>query len=150
MTMPSCYDVARFFLSLVEEEAGDVMTNLKLQKLVYYAQGFHLAKYGKPIFPERICAWEYGPVVPNLYHALKKCGANPISLGDLDSFPRGRLDNDTKRLLTEINSVYGQFSAFRLMQLTHNEPPWKETPRGSIISHDSMRRFFRTRLKGND
>ena len=148
--MPSCYDVARFFLSLVDEDAGDVMTNLKLQKLVYYAQGFYLAKYGKHLFPERICAWEYGPVVPTLYHALKECGSNPVSLSDLDSFPRERLDSDTKRLLSEINSVYGQFSALRLMQLTHREPPWRETPRGSIISHDSMRRFFRTRLKKND
>jgi uncharacterized phage-associated protein len=126
------------------------MTNLKLQKLVYYAQGFHLAIYGQPLFAERIYAWEYGPVVPNLYHALKKHGSNPISLSDLDSFPRDRLDNGTKRLLSEINSVYGQFSAVRLMHLTHNEPPWKETPKGSIISHDSMKRFFRTRLKKRD
>lgn len=148
--MLSCYDVARFFLSLVDEDAGDVMTNLKLQKLVYYAQGFYLAKYGKALFPERIYAWEYGPVVPNLYHALKKHGSNPISLSDLDSLPQQRLDNDTKKLLSEINSVYGQFSAVRLMQLTHNEPPWRETPSGSIISHDSMKRFFRTRLKKRD
>ncbi len=148
--MPSCYDVARFFLSLVDEDAGDSLTNLKLQKLVYYAQGFHLAIYGRPLFPERICAWEYGPVVPALYHALKVHGANPISLSDLDSFPRERLDKNTKNLLREINSVYGQFSAVRLMQLTHNEPPWRETPNGSIIGHDSMRRFFRTRLKKND
>jgi uncharacterized phage-associated protein len=144
--MPSCYDVARFFLSLVDEDAGDLMTNLKLQKLVYYAQGFHLAMYGRPLFPERICPWEYGPVVPVLYHKLKGRGAAPISLNDLDSCPHERLDNDVKKLLQEVNSVYGQFSAVRLMQMTHHEPPWKETPVGSVISHDLMKRYFRTRL----
>ena len=144
--MPSCYDVARFFLSLVDEDARDFMTNLKLQKLVYYAQGFHLAIHGRPLFAERICAWEYGPVVPVLYHALKGRGADPISVNDLDSCPREKLDNDVKKLLKEINSVYGQFSAVRLMQMTHHEPPWKETPSGSVISHDLMKRYFRTRL----
>lgn len=144
--MPSCFDVARFFLSLVDEDAGDVMTNLKLQKLVYYAQGFHLAIYGKPLFPERIYPWEYGPVVPILYHTLKKHGAGPISVNDVEHPPHGRLDANVKKLLREVNSVYGQFSALRLMQLTHNEPPWKETPNGSVIGHDLMRSYFRTRL----
>jgi uncharacterized phage-associated protein len=144
--MPSCYDVARFFLSLVDEDAGDSLTNLKLQKLVYYAQGFHLAIHGSPLFSERILAWEYGPVVPALYHALKEHGSNPVSSSDLDAFPRAKLDASAKSLLTEINSVYGQFSAVRLMHMTHSEPPWKETARGSVISHDLMKRYFRTRL----
>jgi len=148
--MPSCFDVARFFLSLVDEDAGDVMTNLKLQKLVYYAQGFHLAIHGSPLFRERIFAWEYGPVVPVLYHALKVKGSSPISIEDLEDFPHNKLENGTKKLLREINSVYGQFSAVRLMQLTHREPPWSETPNGQIISHDLMQKYFRTRLKRND
>lgn len=148
--MPSCFDAARFFLSLVDEDVGDVMTNLKLQKLVYYAQGFHLAIYDNPFFAERIYAWEYGPVVPVLYHALKAKGSSPVLISDLDSCPRTRIENGAKKLLAEINSVYGQFSAVRLMQLTHREPPWTETPKGSVISHDLMKRFFRTRLKGND
>lgn len=49
--MISCSDVARYFLALVDEDAGDSLSNLKLQKLVYYAQGFHLALYGEPLFP---------------------------------------------------------------------------------------------------
>jgi len=130
----------------VDEDAGDSMTNLKLQKLVYYAQGFHLAVFGKPLFAERICAWEYGPVIPALYAALKGHGASPVSIIDLETFPHVRLEVDDKKLLREVNSVYGQFSAVRLMQMTHNEPPWKETARGSVISHDLMKRFFRTRL----
>ena len=53
----SCYDVAQYFLAQMDEDAGDLISNLKLQKLVYYAQGFALALYGRPLFPERIEAW---------------------------------------------------------------------------------------------
>ena len=76
--MLSCFDVAKYFATLVESDAGDSISNLKLQKLAYYAQGFHLAMYDTPLFPERIYAWAHGPVVEELYHAYKKFGANPI------------------------------------------------------------------------
>ena len=66
--MISCQDVANYFLSLCDEDAGDLISNLKLQKLVYYAQGFHLAISGEPLFDEKIMAWEHGPVIPQLYH----------------------------------------------------------------------------------
>ncbi|KJW07325.1 Panacea domain-containing protein [Orientia tsutsugamushi] len=57
----SCFDVASYFLVLVDRAAGDVITQLKLQKLVYFAQGAHLALFDKPLFKEDIEAWENGP-----------------------------------------------------------------------------------------
>ena len=48
--MVSVHDVARYFLSLADDEAGDLLSNLKLQKLCYYAQGFRLALSGKPLY----------------------------------------------------------------------------------------------------
>ncbi|HSX79064.1 MAG TPA: type II toxin-antitoxin system antitoxin SocA domain-containing protein, partial [Candidatus Saccharimonadia bacterium] len=62
--MLDCYDVAQYFLAKADEDAGDLMSNLKLQKLVYYAQGFALALLDKPLFPQCIEAWIHGPVVP--------------------------------------------------------------------------------------
>jgi uncharacterized phage-associated protein len=50
--MLNCDDVAKYFLAQASEDAGDLISNLKLQKLVYYAQGFHLALYDTPLFPE--------------------------------------------------------------------------------------------------
>jgi uncharacterized phage-associated protein len=67
--MLSCYDVAQYFLAKAGEDAGDLISNLKLQKLVYYAQGFALVLLKKPLFPQCIEAWIHGPVVPALYHA---------------------------------------------------------------------------------
>ena len=64
----SCHDVAQYFLAQMDEDAGDLISNLKLQKLVYYAQGFALALHGRPLFRERVEAWTHGaPVVPELY-----------------------------------------------------------------------------------
>lgn len=50
---------------------GELMTNLKLQKMLYYQQGFHLAYFGTPLFDDEIEAWMYGPVVPSVYNHYK-------------------------------------------------------------------------------
>ncbi len=140
----TCRDVADFFLAQVDEEAGDNITNLKLQKLVYYAQGFHLAMHGGPLFPEEIVAWAHGPVVPELYRGYKAFGAGAIPRPagvDFDKYtPRVR------ELLDEVYAVYGQFSAWKLRDLTHEEPPWKDTPTNGTIPKESLRDYFRTRL----
>ena len=73
-------NVAEYFLSLTEPEAGDIMSNLKLQKLVYYAQGYHLALFNKEFFSDEIEAWEHGPVVPQLYHCYKQYGSGAIAI----------------------------------------------------------------------
>lgn len=142
--MPAAIDVARYFLSLVDEDSGDSISNLKLQKLLYYAQGFHLAAFGDPLFPESVEAWAHGPVVPNVYHVCKQFGSGPVSLpGELvlEEFSRAQID-----LMNEVYSVYGQFSASALRNMTHEELPWKTTEQGEVISHDAMSRFFKTRL----
>src|SRR5260364_15608 len=117
--MVSVFDVANYFLTLVEEEVGDALSNLKLQKLVYYAQGFHLALFSRPLFENAIEAWTHGPVIPGLYHAYKQYGAGalprPVDF-DLDIF-----DRETCELLDEVYQVYGQYSAWMLRDITHQE-----------------------------
>jgi uncharacterized phage-associated protein len=143
--MSKAIDVGKYFLSRVDDESGDSISNLKLQKLLYYAQGFHLAAYDEPLFPERIEAWAHGPVVPDVYHRLKQFGADPVQLPqdvDLDEIFGDR----EKELLDEVYSVYGQFSAAALRNMTHDEPPWKQTAQGCTISYDLMRDYFKTRI----
>ena len=81
--MANVHDVAQFFIGLANEQAnneqGDMMTNLRLQKLLYFAQGWHLARYGKPLFDDDIEAWQYGPVVPSVYNAYKQYGRGGIA-----------------------------------------------------------------------
>jgi uncharacterized phage-associated protein len=139
--MHTAHDIAKYFVSLVDEDAGDSLSNLKLQKLLYYAQGAHLAFYGKPLFAEKIKKWEHGPVVPQVYHEYKQFGANSIPVESVDL---SKYSSQIREILDEVNSVYGQFTASKLRTMTHNEPPWRDANMNGEISHDSMKQFFKT------
>lgn len=149
--MLSARDVARYFLSKVDEDSGDGISNLKLQKLVYYAQGYHLAMYGRPLFAERIEAWEHGPVVPELYRAYREHGSAPIPVPDGFELPREAFasaeEHDrTKALLDEVYDVFGQYSAWKLRNMTHEEQPWKAAYRENAnreITHEALRDYYR-------
>jgi len=146
--MLSARDVANYFLALASEEEGELISNLKLQKLVYYAQGFSLAIRGKPLFQESIEAWTHGPVVPSLYREFKEYGSaavEPPSDFTFDSF-----DPEIQELLDEVYSVYGQYSASGLRTLTHSEPPWKDAPGGQVIPLATMRDYFKTLVNVED
>lgn len=143
-------DVANFFLSAIDDDAGDLISNLKMQKLVYYAQGIHLAMFDKPLFDEDVRAWEHGPVVESLYHEFKKFGSSAIEPdfknSDLDIF-----SEEQKEMLKDVYDTFGQFSAWRLRDMTHQEKPWVETTKrgkikGGIISQDIMNDYFKTQL----
>ena len=71
-------NVAKYFLLKSNPEIGDTISNLKLQKLLYLAQGFFLAIYGEPLFPEHIEAWTHGPVVPEIYRRFKRFEGSTI------------------------------------------------------------------------
>ena len=139
----NCHDVAHYLLAQMDIDAGDLISNLKLQKLVYYAQGFALALYSRPLFSERIEAWTHGPVVPDLYHEYKGFGSEALP------FPSGydfsNFDAQTRELLDEVYATYGQFSAWKLRDMTHSEPPWCDTPVGHEIRHDGLSDYFATR-----
>ncbi|MDZ4767567.1 MAG: DUF4065 domain-containing protein [Chloroflexota bacterium] len=142
--MNSAHEVAKYFLWLADAEDDDLVSNMKLQKLLYYAQGFHLAILDEPLFPEAIERWVHGPVVPEIYHAYKSYGKDGIAYGgDLDP---NDFDLQTREVLEEVYKVYGHFTASWLRQLTHDEPPWRDTEERSIISRDSLKQFFRTRV----
>jgi uncharacterized phage-associated protein len=145
--MSPAKDIAEYFLASVDEDAGDSLSNLKVQKLCYYAQGFHLALTGNPLFPEEIQAWEHGPVIPSLYREYKQYGAAPIPRPD--DFDPDRIEPKVRELLDEVYTVYGQFSATKLRNLTHAETPWTDAYSvgpSTAITHSSLREFFQTLL----
>lgn len=138
--MLTCEDIAIYFLTRSDDDAGDNISNMKLQKLMYYAQGFHLAMHNAPLFREPIEAWTHGPVVARLYHKYKQyeAGAIPVpETVDFDKYPP-----HVKELLDEVYNVYGQFSAWKLRNMTHEDPPWKNTLTGGTISHTALREHF--------
>lgn len=140
--MVTARQVADFFLSKADDDAGDLISNLKLQKLLYYAQGFYLALNDKPLFEEEIYAWTHGPVVPSIYDEFKEHGQAGIPKpAESPTF-----DEETVGLLDEVYTVFGQFSAWKLRNMTHEEPPWKRTKSGQVISKDALREYFKTQV----
>lgn len=143
--MLNCHQVADYFLAKQDTEAGDTISNLKLQKLVYYAQGYHLAIFDKPLFNEQIEAWMHGPVVPELYQKFKAYGQGAIA--SVESIDLVHFNEETISFLDEIYSIFNQYSAWTLRNMTHEESPWKEHEADAgIISLVSMRTYFKTQL----
>ncbi len=111
--MPVAEDVAKFFIQYYDD--NDVLiTNLMLNKLLYFAQGHHLAEYGKPLFGETIEAWKYGPVVPSVYRKYKLYGKDPIhNDGRFDC--RNLFSDDAMSLLLDVAEYYMDYSSSKLV-----------------------------------
>lgn len=137
-------DIAKYLITLASPEEEDLMTNLRLQKLLYYAQGFYLALFGKPLFTEKIAAWQYGPVVPDVYRIYQQYGSN--ALPQPDDFNIDQYSQETQELLNEVYEVYGQYTAPILKRFTDQEPPYKETDLNEEIALDLMKAYFETQV----
>ena len=136
--MISVSDAASYFIRRALQE-HDPITHMKLQKLLYYAQGFHLALFDEPLFDAELQAWKHGPVVHNIWMTYKHCGSGPIE--NPDDVPE--LDEQTLGLLDEVWDSYGQFSAWRLRQMSHDTPPWIQTNQGEAISQAVIKSYFK-------
>ena len=146
--MYDAQQIAHYFLALCDRDEGEIISNLKLQKLLYYAQGFNLALNNARLFRDDVEAWAHGPVVPRVYHAYKNFGTDALPCPE--NFDTNSLDADTRDLVDEVFQVYGQYSAWKLANMTHIEPPWKsaiERGQSTVISDDSMREYFKTLIE---
>ena len=142
--MKTAFDVAQYFLALVDEESGDLISNLKLQKLLFYAEGLHRALYDRPLFGDKIIAWNHGPVVVDLYHEYSKYGSGAIPVPE--NFDASAFTEEESEVIEEINRAFGQFSAWKLRNMTHEESPWKETPQNQEITLSKIAAYFKTQL----
>ena len=127
-------------------DAGELMSNMKLQKMLYYQQGYHLAAFGFPLFDEEIEAWMYGPVVPSVYEHFRSHGAGGIAPETSNIIT---LSEEEEFLFNDVFEAYIDFSAYGLMNKTHGEMPWRTTNTGigNVISHEKMTEFFKKKFE---
>jgi uncharacterized phage-associated protein len=134
-------DVARYAVSRCLKK-GNPISNLQLQKIMYYIQGYYLAIYDNPLFEEQICAWKLGPVVPEVYRHFNRFGAEPITEdiqpSQLISLTKGQMD-----LINAVIDSKSQKSAWQLVNESHKERPWITTPQSEIISTDKIKQYFK-------
>ena len=127
--MIDCLNVARYFIIRAYEDGIEAeMTNMKVQKLLYYAQSLHLALYNEPLFAEEIQAWRYGPVCPPAYKFYTEFEAKQLPIPDKESLLQ--LPREKKELLEEIWEYFGGYHAYKLSDMTHVEFPWKKARKG--------------------
>lgn len=119
--MASAHDVARYIL-----KKSKPMPAMKLQKLVYYSQAWHLVWDQRPLFRNRVEAWANGPVVPALYQKHR-------GQFTLREWPEGKIQNlsaTERETIDIILNHYGDKSALWLSELTHKEDPWRDARAG--------------------
>ncbi|MEM7556757.1 MAG: type II toxin-antitoxin system antitoxin SocA domain-containing protein [Cyanobacteria bacterium P01_A01_bin.84] len=105
------------------------ITNMKVQKLLYYAQSLHLALYDEPLFHEEIQAWRYGPVCPPAYKFYCQFEAEQLPIPDKEQSLQA-IPEEIKSLLEEVWEYFGGYHAYRLSDMTHGEFPWKKARKG--------------------
>ena len=141
------------YLLCVARERGDALTNLKLQKLLYYAQAWHLALHNRALFDEDFQAWVHGPVLPSQYRRFRAESWMPIS----EAVEKPNLSVDIQNFLNEILDVFGVDTAIALEQMTHRERPWLEARGGlapdvsstACISKRVMRDYYKAMQDNN-
>ena len=139
------------------------MSHLKLQKLLFYTQAYHLAYFDKPLFAEDFQAWIHGPVCREVYDSQK---GNSLLYGDIgfntatEKDPDGEiaqvLSSSQKELLVDVLGELSQWTGLELEASTHKEEPWISARKGftpadrceNVISKESMRAFYKSELNG--
>lgn len=104
--MAKAQDVAEYFIALARHSEDTSVTNLKIQKLVYYAQAWYLANYGNSLFEEDFQAWVHGPVIPELYQQYKQFSYKPIDIDVRLDQIEPKFKPEELEFLKEIAKVY--------------------------------------------
>lgn len=136
--MTNVFDLAEYIINYPDIH----IDNLKLQKLLFYCQAVSLVINDKPIFNNRIEAWDYGPVVPEVYYKYRN--------GDIEiekSEGLVKVEGDDLKMADLALDYYGSMTGGKLIQLTHSEKPWQNAykqGRNTEITQQSMKDFYST------
>ena len=136
-------------------EVYEGITHLKLQKLLYYAQGISLGLHNKQLFEENIEAWQHGPVVKDVYVYFSQFGRKNIEINmDKKIEEIVKKIESNKEVLEVLNMTYNNFAiytAWQLRQMTHeNNTPWDITQKtkglGQKIDNDLIEQYFKEEI----
>ena len=142
-------EIARWFINRADRAAGEAITHLKVQKLLYFSDAYHMANF-KSIFDEQFQAWAHGPVVAEVWHEFKSYQWDAI-----ETQPAAKIkDNDLLNYLEAVYEKFGKLGAKRLEEITHEHAPWRdvrgnlplEAKCSAIIRKETIRDFYANRI----
>lgn len=138
--MVDILNAARYFVFLSYGRKQYSLTPLKLQKLLYLAQGWSYVWDNSAAFPDEFEAWQYGPVNEKVYEEFKRYGRSEIPEREGIEFLK---DLDVTETLTAIWNEYGKKTAYDLVELTHQQKPWHDAySQGTKIINNSIKQYF--------
>ena len=145
--------IAGKLIQLAWDTAGDRLTMLQVIKLVYFCHGWMLGIYGKPLILQHVEAWRYGPVVVDVYYALRKYGRNPIP-HDV-KLPSCELNKDELAIVERVYDLYGHWDGIELSRITHAPGTpwdiiWSTHGRNAAISNKLMKTYFQSLIRSKN
>ena len=138
----SALDVANYFV----KRSGFTKTPLQVQKMTYIAHGHLLAIKDRPLFRDKVEAWEYGPVIPSIYKAFKRWSKLPI--GETVNYTEPQFDPDEFDVVDDVFKQYGKLCGYFLSQITHDDgkgpTPWRQCHRkgGKVVIPDHVTKAY--------
>ncbi len=148
--------IANYFLDLAHKE-GRSLDPMGIEKLVYFAHGWHLAVFDAPLVEQPIEAWNYGPVIRDLYQCFKEFGTGWIRRPAAKNGVPSSIDaveetKQTRALINRVWSVYRHYSSIQLSNLTHVAgSPWTITRENeeTIIDNSLIEQYFKAQAVQN-
>lgn len=142
--MNSAINIAKYVINKCNELSNPI-SNLQLQKILYYIQGNYYAKFNEKLFREDIEAWKYGPVIPEVYYEFNKYSSGNIR----DEFEVDYLEIDSERLdyIDNIIQSNCKLTAWQLVEKSHKEDPWRlhyDRSFNKVIPSKIIKEFFIT------
>lgn len=140
--MYSALTVAEYVIKYSSEHNLEI-SNLRLQKLLYFLQADFLISKAEPCFRETIEAWDFGPVVPVVYHRYKIFGGSNIPYNGLLSTEEIAVED--KEIINTLVDDCSGYSTSALVKITHSQSPWINSYSPYVsnpISNESIKEFF--------
>lgn len=135
----SALQVAKYIITRCNNNEKDI-TNLRLQKTLYYIQGYFYKRFAIPAFGEDFYNWQYGPVIQEVYFEYSNNRNSPIFEKDNDKCQIG--NKEYRNLINQVLDACLEKTTTQLVNMTHNEAPWKETEKNDKIQKISIEKFF--------
>ena len=144
--MYTAKEVAKYVICFCNSN-NYAISNLKLQKILYFIQAEFLMDTQKPCFEDQIEAWDFGPVVPNVYFEYRIYGSCNIPCTTTLQIFTHTISQSARKLMDGIITQCAQYSASTLVDITHSQSPWIDAynhpGHNNPITNDSIMNYFR-------
>lgn len=155
MQEPRRHDARHIANALISRgiDANTPYDPLQVIKMTYLCHGWMLGLYHRPMSKQTVKAWQYGPVIPAVYHGVKRYGRNPVASPiQTPFFQKANFDDLEEDLITQVVDMYGRFSGIQLSMMTHAQGSpwhiiWNKQGKGAEIPDSLIEEHFAAKAK---